>query len=297
MEIRQLKYFIAVAEEGNISRAAARLHISQPPLTRHIQSLEDDLGVQLFNRTSSGVELTQAGALLLEHARNIKAHVELASLQAKRVASGQLGRIEIGVYGTAMLDAVPRILQSFAASHPQVELALQSAPKGPQIEALRQGRILIAFDRNLSETDDIAVELVDREPIMLALHKNHPLAAEVSIRIPQLDGYEMIGELGRVHQRSSHLFQRHGIQHNVAQYAADMISGAILAAGGFGIAFVPASMTNMQLPNLVYRPLEDDSEPVMYLHCGYRRNETNPLLQEMLHTVREYRTARGIAID
>lgn len=297
MEIRQLKYFIAVAEEGNISRAAARLHISQPPLTRHIQSLEEDLGVQLFHRTTSGVELTQAGALLLEHARNIKAHVELASLQAKRVAAGQIGRIEIGVYGTAMLDAVPRILKSFATSHPEVELALQSAPKGPQLEALRQGRILIAFDRYLTESDDIAVELVDREPIMLALHKNHPLAAQTSIRIPQLEGYEMIGELGRVLQRSSHLFQRHGIQHNVTQYAADMISGAILAAGGFGIAFVPASMTNMQLPDLVYRPLEDDSQPAMYLHCGYRRHETNPLLQEMLRTVREYRMARGITID
>ncbi|MEC5400019.1 LysR substrate-binding domain-containing protein [Uliginosibacterium sp. H1] len=289
MEIRQLKYFIVVAEEGNISRAAARLHISQPPLTRHIQSLEEDLGVKLFHRTTSGVELTQAGALLLEHARDIKAHVELASLQARRMAAGQVGRIEVGVYGTAMLDIVPRILQAFSATHPDVELAMQSAPKGPQLEALRQGRLLILFDRNIVETDDIAVELIAREPIMLALHKDHPLAAEKEIRIPQLDGVPMVGELGRVHQRSSHMFQRHGTAHNVVHYAGDLISASILAASGFGIAFAPASMARMQLPDLVYRPIAGEPDAHMQLHVGYRRNDTNPLLGEMLQTARSFR--------
>ncbi|HSD39534.1 MAG TPA: LysR substrate-binding domain-containing protein [Rhodocyclaceae bacterium] len=294
MEIRQLKYFIAVAEEGNISRAAARLHISQPPLTRHIQTLEEDLGVQLFKRTNWGVELTQAGRLLLEHARNIKAHVELAAHQAQQVAKGQLGRIEVGVYGTAMLNVIPRILARFSASHPDVELILQSAPKGPQIEALTQGRIQLAFDRHLPESDEIAVELVDREPVMLALNKNHPLASQESIRILDLKGHALIGEMGQTYQRSAHLFQRHGFLPNFTQRAADMISAAILAASGFDISFAPASMATLQLPDLVYRPLEDEEKPMMLLHCAYRRNESNPLLHELLRTVREYRTAQGI---
>jgi LysR family transcriptional regulator, benzoate and cis,cis-muconate-responsive activator of ben and cat genes len=294
MEIRQLKYFIAVAEEGNISRAATRLHISQPPLTRHIQTLEEDLGVQLFKRTNWGVELTQAGRLLLEHARNIKAHVELATHQAQQVSKGQLGRLEVGVYGTAMLNVIPRILARFSASHPDVELALQSAPKSQQLEALTQGRIQLAFDRNLKESDEIAVELVDREPVILALNKNHPLASQESIRVPQLKGHALIGELGQTYPRHAHLFQRHGFQPSFTQYAADMISAAILAASGFGISFAPASMATLQLPDLVYRPLEDDEKPMMLLHCAYRRNESNPLLHELLGTVRDYRTTQGI---
>ena len=101
MDVRRLKYFIVTAEERSISRAAERLHITQPPLTRHIQSLEEELGVLLFNRTSWGVELTQAGTALLKHAHNISAHIELATEQIRRVASGQAGRIDIGVFGSA----------------------------------------------------------------------------------------------------------------------------------------------------------------------------------------------------
>ena len=97
MDVRRLKYFIVTAEERSISRAAERLHITQPPLTRHIQSLEEELGARLFTRTNSGVELTQAGTALLDHARNINAHVELATEQVRRVAAGQAGRIDIGV--------------------------------------------------------------------------------------------------------------------------------------------------------------------------------------------------------
>lgn len=294
MEIRQLKYFIAVAEEGNISRAAARLHISQPPLTRHIKSLEASLGVELFVRNHAGVELTQAGALLLEHARNIKTHVELASLQARRAAAGQYGRIEIGVYGTAMLGVLPEILRRFQAGHPEVEMALQSAPKGPQLEALRQGRLTLAFDRYFPTSDDIAVELVYREPILVALHEQHPLAAEAEIRIPQLRGQVLIGETGRVHQRSAHMFQRHGFLPEYTHHAADMISSAVLAAAGFGIAFVPACVANLKLPGLACRPLAGEPAASMVLHAAWRRSDTHPLLQEMLTTLREFRREQGL---
>jgi DNA-binding transcriptional LysR family regulator len=110
VDIRRLKFFIVTAEERNIGRAAERLHITQPPLTRHIQSLEEELGVQLFRRTSAGVELTQAGTALLTHAQNISAHVELATEQIRRVAAGKEGRIDIGIFGSAMLDVIPRLL-------------------------------------------------------------------------------------------------------------------------------------------------------------------------------------------
>lgn len=294
MEIRQLKYFIAVAEERNISRAAARLHISQPPLTRHIQALEDDLGVQLFTRTNIGVELTQAGTLFLEHARSIKAQMELASHQARQAAAGHIGRIEVGVHGSAMLNVLPELLRRFATAYPQVQLPLLNAPHPTQLEALQQGRIQIAFDRNWETSDDIQVELVDREPLLVALSEHHPLAEQESIRIPQLRNEVLIGGLGRPYPRLLRLFQRHGFEPQPTQRATDMISGAIMAAGGFGIALVPASMASMQLPNLAYRPLADEPDALLELHCAYRRNDANPLLLALLGVVREFRESKGI---
>ena len=154
MDVRRLKYFIVTAEERSISRAAERLHITQPPLTRHIQSLEEELGALLFNRTSWGVELTQAGAALIEHAHNISAHIELATEQIRRVAA-QAGRIDIGVFGSGMLGIIPRLLRAFSSTHPEVKIVLHNAPKERQIDALCQGRILAAFDRYIPEFPNI----------------------------------------------------------------------------------------------------------------------------------------------
>jgi DNA-binding transcriptional LysR family regulator len=290
MEIRQLKYFIAVAEELNISRAAARLHISQPPLTRHIKALEDSLGVQLFNRSNWGVELTQAGTLLLEHARSIKSHVEFAAQQARQVSQGLLGRIAIGIYGSALLDLIPKLLNRFKADHPGVEVTLLNVPKAKQIEALHQGRLLIAFDRNLPESDEIAVELVDREPVIVALHAEHPLARQQSVHLEELVGQDFVGELEpSTFPGLAEAFQRHHFQPHITQRAADMISATAMVAAGFGASIVPASMRNLHLPNVQYLPLILESEVFVELHCAYRRSETNPLLMEMLDTVRAHR--------
>lgn len=295
MDVRRLKYFIAVAEERNISRAAARLHISQPPLTRHIQSLEEDLGVRLFSRTNWGVELTQAGALLLEHARNINAHIELASEQIQRVAQGLLGRIDIGVFGSSMLDIVPRILNDFSASHPDVTVVLQAGPKGQQIEALHHGRIMAAFDRYLPDSAEIAVELVSRERVMVALNTRNALASEPRIHVEQLRGETLIGELDSSVFRSTLLmFEHYGFQPTLGQRAVDMISATVMVAGGFGTALVPESVLSLHLPNVVYRPLESEIDVSLDLHCAYRRDETNPLLAEMLKTARAHRAANDL---
>lgn len=289
MDIRQLKYFIAVADERNISRAAARLHISQPPLTRHIQSLEEELGVQLFTRTNWGVELTQAGESLLNHARNIKTHVELATEQARRAGKGQSGRIDIGIFGSAMLNIVPRILNDFVETHPNVKVVLHSAPKGRQIEALHQGRILIAFDRYLPESSELQIERVSREPILLALNRRHPLAHKDRISIDDLRNEPLIGEQdSSVFSAAQALFRHHGFEPMVVQRAVDMISAAVMVAGGFGSALVPESVQNLQLPNVVYRPLVTEVDSMIDLHCAYRKDERSPLLAALLVSVRAY---------
>ena len=118
MDVRQLRYFVAVAEEKNIGRAAKRLFISQPPLTRQIQQLEQDLGVQLFDRTSKGVELTQAGKLFLTESKNILSLMELAQERTRRAGQGLMGRLDVAVFGSGILKTIPEILQQFKQQYP-----------------------------------------------------------------------------------------------------------------------------------------------------------------------------------
>lgn len=289
MDVRRLKYFIVTAEERSISRAAERLHITQPPLTRHIQSLEEELGVLLFNRTSWGVELTQAGTALLKHAHNISAHIELATEQIRRVASGQAGRIDIGVFGSAMLSIVPKLLSSFSATHPEVKIVLHNTPKEKQINALHQGRILAAFDRYLPEFPNIHSELVCREPVWVALNQNNPLAALPRISLDDLRNEPLIDEQDpSVFIACRDLFKLHGFEPFVVQKAADLIAATIMVSGGFGTALLPESILNLTLPNVVYRPLVTEVECLIDLHCAYRKDEESPLLEQLLECVHAF---------
>jgi DNA-binding transcriptional LysR family regulator len=287
MDIRQLKYFITVAEEQNIGRAAVRLHISQPPLTRQIKALEDELGVLLFTRTHWGVELTQAGESLLDHARNIKSHVDLVKEYAQRAGNGQVGRIDVGIYGSAMLNIIPQILNSFVANHPDVKVVLHTLTKGRQIEALHQGRILIAFERYLPESKGLHIELVSKEPLWVAFNQRNPLADQPHIHVDQLRNELIIGEVDPSAAVKA-LFAQHNFEPSFVQKAADMISAVVMVAGGFGTAIVPASLRNLQLPNVIYCPLITDAKILIELHCAYRTDERSPLLEALLTTVREY---------
>ena len=135
MNFRTLKYFVAVAQELNIGRAAARLNISQPPLTRQIQQLEASLGVKLFNRSAKGVELTNSGELLLEEAQNILTLVEQAEERTKRADRGELGRLDVGIFGSAILDAIPKLLLAFRQAYPDVNIIQGRSDRGASATA------------------------------------------------------------------------------------------------------------------------------------------------------------------
>ncbi len=289
MDVRRLKYFIVTAEERSISRAAERLHITQPPLTRHIQSLEEELGVLLFTRTSWGVELTQAGTALLKHAHNISAHIELATEQIRRVAAGQAGRIDIGVFGSAMLNIIPKLLNTFSATHPDVRIVLHNTPKERQINALQQGRILAAFDRYLPELPNIASVRVCREPLWVAVHSDNPLSRLQRISIDDLRNEPMIDEQDpSVSIACRELFKLHDFQPVVVQNAADLIAATIMVSGGFGSALLPESILNLRLSNVIYRPLVSEVDCMIDLHFAYRKDEESPLLDALLECVRAY---------
>jgi DNA-binding transcriptional LysR family regulator len=186
MDLRQLNYFAAVAEAKHLGRAAERLHLSQPPLTRQIQGLEDELGVQLFKRTPRGMDLTTAGQELLQHARAIGLMVAQATERTRRAGRGEAGRLDIGVYGSAMFGVVPKLLAAFRSTHPEVQVVLHHAQTPMQLPALRQKRVQLVFERLLPEEADVQVERVATEPVLLALSERHALAQRERIDIALL---------------------------------------------------------------------------------------------------------------
>jgi DNA-binding transcriptional LysR family regulator len=291
VDLRQLRYFVAVAEERNFGRAASRLHVSQPPITRQIKLLEEELATPLFVRMPWGVELTPAGEALLPRAQEIAALVSYTSDLTQRVGTGDVGRLDVGIFGSGALSIVPLILKHYAHRYPSVEVALLNVPQAIQLQALRQRRILITFDRYLPDDSDLAVEVVARERLFLALHESNPLARRSHVSFRDLKNEPMIMARDSRHAdwlRS--LCHDNGFEPTVSQRAGDVVSGLTFVANGFGVEIVPESVQVLQLPGLTYRGLRSVTGPHAHLElqCAYRKAETSPLLPGILDAVRSY---------
>lgn len=293
MEFRQLKYFIAVAEEQNIGRAATRLHISQPPLTRQIQQLEEEFGTQLFLRTARGVELTQAGEMFLRDARNIRDLMTQAIERVREAGQGKRGKMDIGIFGSGILDVIPKVLHAFRASHPDVQITLHTMSKKEQIEALRQHRILCGFNRMLGPLPDISSEPVMLESIMVALNDKHPLASKTAIQLPELAGQPLIlfpsGARPSFIDKVWALCTAQGFEPTVSQEVGDAPTSVALVAAGFGLSLVPEAASSLSVPGVVYRRLANAPDAVVDLSCIYRTDEDAPLLHAFLQTIRTFR--------
>jgi len=292
LDTRSLLYFIAVAEQRGIGQAAARLHITQPALTRQIHSLEEELGVTLFTRTASGMEITPAGTALLAHARTIRAELAQAKKNTRYAGEEQRQQLDIGVFGSAVFDVVPRILSLFAKSHPDVEFRLHNTRKDQQIELLRQGKTLIAFDRYIPQEPDLACELVYREHLYVALHKDHPLASRKVIEKSDLLDEPQIGA-NFENAFASTLAQAYGHTPKISHRADEMFSALALVSCGLGISFAPPSLQALKIPNVVYRPYAESSRIPFDVQCMYRKNEQSPLLHALLETVRAFRSEQA----
>ena len=296
MDLRQLTYFMAVADTQHLGRAAERLHLSQPPLTRQIQQLEAELGVQLFKRTPHGMRLTAAGVALAHDARNIHSLVAQAAERAQRAGQGRAGRLDVGLYGSAVFGVVPQVLQAFAQRYPEVELVLHQAQTPLQLPALRQGRVQLVFERLLPEEDDIEVELVAREPVLLGLAAHHPLAAQAEVDVADLrDETLIVGSSPVITAMSLQLCRAHGFVPRLSTPSSDIVTATVLAATGAGVTLVPGSMTQVQIPGIAYRHLRTQQPVHMDLHCFYLRDNDSPLLAALLQTVRDFRARVGLS--
>lgn len=261
MELRQLRYFTALAEELNFTRAAERLHISQPPLSAQIAQLETELGVKLFERNSRKVSLTDAGSAFLRDVRVIQARLKEATQRVKDIHSGLAGRIEIGVSGSHFLGPLPQCISDLAKAYPDIDVVLNDMAPNDQIEALREQRIDISISRQVVEDDLLCSEALWPDPLWVALPRQHPLAQETDMLTLATLANEHFIMLRRDTSRFAQHIYNACIQKGFTPYVVHAVSEVpaqlSLVGAGLGVAIVPGSTRRYQANTLVFRPLED----------------------------------------
>ena len=267
MELRRIKYFIAVAEECHFGRAAARLQMAQPPLSQQIKQLETEMGVTLFIRTTRKVELTAAGERFLDRARQIVASVEDAVTEAGRVAEGRLGSVAIGFTGAATYDLLPSLARVLRAELPGIELDLKGEMLTPdQVTALLDGTLDLGFLRPPVRSPDIDVRVLRREPLIAVLPESHPLAGRSKVKLADLRDEPFITYPS--HNRSVvfeaviDACQQSGFTPVVGHEVGETSTLVSFVAAGLGVALVPASVQHLRITGACYLPLAGNTREV-----------------------------------
>ena len=295
MEVRHLKYFVMVAEEGHITRAAERLGMQQPPLSRQIRLLEQELKIQLLRRKARGVELTAAGESFLRDAKAVLSMLQHASAAAKRAARGEEGRLSIGFTSSSPFHPlIPKVFRRFRESQPDVPLTLNENATSDLVEGLRAEQLDLAFTRTApTGTEDVMVESLLREPMVLALPSFHKLASS----------YRRSGvHFGDLSEEKFVLYRRpnapglydeiiaccraYGFTPRIGQEAPRVISTLNLVAAGLGVSLVPESLARMRLEGITFRKLSGPSLPNAPLFLFFRRNDPSPAVHRFPEVVR-----------
>ncbi len=297
MELRHLRYFIAVAEEGHVTRAAERLGMQQPPLSQQIRALERELDVQLFRRRPRGVELTDAGSALLADARAILSHIEHASAAAKRTARGEQGRIAVGFTSSAPFHPfVPRIIRTYRDAFPLVAFTLEEGGTMELVDHLREERIDVAFVRTaIADQEGLMVSPLLKEAMVLALPRAPTLARPIGKAV----------SLKALAVATFIVYRRHngpglydailsactaaGFSPRVGQEAPRIVSTLNLVAAGLGISLVPESLQRMRMDGVVFRRIGGAAQPTAPLYLASRRSESSAAVRRFLELVKRSR--------
>lgn len=261
MELRHLRYFVAVATELSFGRAAARLHMTQPPLSKQIQDLEAELGVLLFDRSRRQVTLTRVGAQLLGEARRVLAQAETFRDLATEAAAGRAGHLRVGVVHSSLYGVVPTILRRFREQHPQVQLRVQEAVTSELVEELVAGQLDVAFTRPDAFPTEVEQKTLLAERLDVALPEHHGLSGSSGpVTLEDLRDDPLVlfpRELGAGYwDLVVGAYQEVGITPRI-EHLADQVGTMVgLVAAGLGITIVPEAVRNLALPGITYRPLQ-----------------------------------------
>lgn len=286
MELRHLRYFVAVGEECHFGRAAERLHIAQPPLSQQIKALEAELGVRLLNRSTRRVELTPAGERFLDRARGLLASLDAAGAEATRIAAGEVGRLAIGFTGSATYELLPALARTLHEELPGIELDLKGEMLTPrQVTALGDGTIDLGFLRPPVRDPGLEVRVLRREPLIAVLPAAHRLAGAASVRLADLEGETFISYPSHrrsvVHDAVFAACRRAGFEPAEVHEVAETSTLVAFVAAGIGVALVPTSVRHLQITGATFKPLAGTTAEVE-LATAWRRGDDSPVLARVL---------------
>ncbi|AUB39088.1 DNA-binding transcriptional regulator, LysR family [Nostoc flagelliforme CCNUN1] len=286
MELRHLRYFIAVAEELHFTKAAERLHIAQPPLSQQIQQLEAELGVKLFERkTKRQVQLTEAGKVFLQEAYQLLMQLETAVALTQRTGRGETGQLRIGFTSLVIYDLLPLILQQFREQFLEVELVLLELTTSKQEQALRDSLIHVGFAHPPLEDDTLSYKCIHRETLVVALSSTHSWAEKEHICVQSLLSEPLIMFprylAPGLYDRIMSLFQQRNFKPNITQEAIQMQTIIGLVSAGMGVAIIPSSLQNLQRSGVFYRPILEEV-PVIETAVIWQQNNLTPIVENFL---------------
>jgi DNA-binding transcriptional LysR family regulator len=290
LELRHLRYFVAVAEELHFSRAAKRLHMAQPPLSQQIRKLEQYIGHPLFARNSRTVALTQAGEMLLERSRYLLRRLEDDLETVRRVGRGEIGTLTVGFIGSAMLTVLPALISRYRKRFPKVDLRLRELTTSSLVDAIRQGAVDLAFLRDAGPTEGLMVEQVIAERFVVALAETHPLASRKQVSLAQLKGEPLIlfaRELGATAwDKTIALCETSGFRPAIVQDAPEWLTVLRLVSSGLGFSIAPACVAIIRTPGVICRELTKC--PISTnIELARRSDHLNPIMEAFLAEARE----------
>ena len=281
IELRHLRYFLAVAEELHFGRAAARLNISQPPLSQQIQILEQQVGARLLARTNRSVSLTEAGRQFLADSRHILSLVDDAAARAERLHLGETGELRIGFTSSApFISAVSDTLSSFRRHYPDVHIQTREINTREQITPLNEGSLDLGLMRNTHLPDTLAWEVILREPLLAMIPRDHPLASLASVSLAELAKEPFVffdPHVGTgLYDDILGLMRRYGQAPVIAQEVGEAMTIIGLVAAGLGVSILPASFKRLQLSEMRWVPItEEDAVSEMWLVWPKHHEQSN----------------------
>lgn len=290
MELRYLRYFVAVAEELHFSRAAERLGISQPPLSQQIQALERELGTRLLTRTNRRVELTEAGLVFLDEARDILARTERATRLVSRLGRGEAGQLRIGFTTSVPLSpTLPRTLMRYRQRYPDVELRMHELNSQRQVAPLLEGDLDIGIMRPATLPDGLDAFTLIREPLMAVVNEQGPLGGSaLPLTLEALAAHPFVyfspaAGTGLLDQFNA-LFAKRGLTPRLVQEVGGPNTIISLVAGGMGVSVLPASFQHIRIDNVRYRPLSD-ADAVSEVWLTHARHHLTPQARSFIDLV------------
>lgn len=298
MDSRQLRYFISVAMEGSIIKAANYLPLTPSAIAKNIIALEEEIGVVLFERRAKGILLTPAGEVWFQHARQLLSEMEQANNDVRRASQGLLfGCLDVGIPASNLigLTALDEILAIFSARNPNVEIVVHKMIlRQQQIDALRRGTILAAFNTHFPEASDLVVETFAKENVWLATSINHPLANDSVVSFEKLNQCSFIGfqESNPFHSSYEIAFKIHGVTPRVEYTSSDIFSHLGMCACSNRVTLLSPVLQALKFPGVKFTPLLSDFSPVVRYECARLKRQSSPLLQELIKSMHAYNDQR-----